>query len=479
MKFFGKQNNQDDNEDMNPEQNNSPQESVENSLNTFESSQPQRTGGIPNIAPAGFGKGVNNPSESNNENVNNDNFSISSQESLSQAAVEEPFEGDNEEPLADEEEILSNIETSALKQDKKPVLEILTPTLSGTDSELESLEREGVLKEDEVNGAVSPAESDKKKRSLFAKKEKAPKKTRKEKRAEDRLKTPRLDDGDETLDDEDENGENAKKKKSFSEMTVKDLLPSKKEKTEQKIPIGGNILIDLMPQSHKDVVATRDAKRRWTSIFAIVVAGCLMASGLSFAYNMQTQSQVSSEQSKQEALDLQIARHAEVNQALQSETTARGLLETSAGNEIDWNELISTIQTNLPQGTRITSLNVMTGGTPEDEISSAITMNLTSDSTLGYSDSLRAVENIDGVQQVEIGGLSVSGEGSYTYTMSFTFDTSILTERFATVEEPVNSGSSDDAPVAPEDNPLLDEDGNIDPNLLDTVDEAAQSEGDE
>lgn len=372
---------------------------------------------------------------------------------------------DEEIPMPDEEELLLNSETSVLKKEKEPVLEILTPSI--TRRELRMNPELSNSSDDDAKNAEGDGTGDqakKAKRSLFGNskktnndgsednKEQKSKRGRKNKKdaknSFDILNKNLLNPVEDADGEESEEVDKKKKKKSLSEMTFSDLLPSKKDKTEAKLPLGENILIDLMPQSHKTVVEVRQARKTWTGVFGAVVIGCLIGSGLSLGYNWQTQQKVQKEQVVQEELDLKIAQYAEVNQALQSEGAARDLLNTAAGNEIDWNNLITTIESNLPAGTRISSLTVVNGGTVEDEVSSAVTMNLTSDTTMGYSDALRAVEGINGVQKVEIGGLSMGGENQYVYAMSFTFDTSILTERFAIIEEAPAEDSSASDPAA-------------------------------
>ena len=387
---------------------------------------------------------------------------------------------DEEIPMPDEDELLSNSETSVLKKDKEPVLEILTPSIDTPLTRRELRNNPDLLNNSDNDAENSEEDrtgdqAKKAKRSLFGKskkseddsensterKKKRGRKNKKDaKNSSDTLNNNLLNPVEDADGEEDEEVDKKKKKKSLSEMTLSDLLPSKKDKTEAKLPLGENILIDLMPQSHKTVVEIRQARRTWTGVFGAVVIGCLIGSGLALGYNWQTEKQVSKEQIVQEDLDLKIAQHAEVNQALQSESSARDLLNTAAGNEIDWNDLITTIESNLPAGTRISSLTVVNGGTVEDEVSSAVTMNLTSDTTLGYSDALRAVEGINGVQKVEIGGLSMGGENQYVYAMSFTFDTSILTERFAIIEEepePVE----DSTDLDPELEELLNQNGGL------------------
>lgn len=242
---------------------------------------------------------------------------------------------------------------------------------------------------------------------------------------------------------------------SAPKKTLKERLTP--EKKSPAIDLGKNITVSLIPDSHKRNVDARKSKNNWTAIFGFAVIVSVVASAAMFGLNLQAESQLASERLDQEIIELSISRHAEVHQALESEQIAQQLLNSAAGNEIDWKQLVGIIEQQLPQGTDIASLAVTNGGLADDEISSSVTLSLNSTSTFGYSDSLRAVEGINGVEEVEIGGLSVSGENGYTYQMSFTYDTSILTERFslesdvAAVEEPM----TDEAPL-PEEMPIED-----------------------
>ena len=218
----------------------------------------------------------------------------------------------------------------------------------------------------------------------------------------------------------------------------------KREKKAPAIELGGNIVVNLIPDSHKESVEAKKTKNSWTAIFGFAVLVSVLASGAMFAYNLQVNSQLETETLKQATIDLSIARHAEVHQAIESEGIAKQLLSQAAGNEVNWNQFVGIIEQQLPQGTEITSLAVTNGGDVSDEVSSRVILNLTSNSTFGYSDSLNAVEGISGVQQVEIGGLSAAGEGGYTYQMVFTYDTSILTERFALEDETTEEAPTED-----------------------------------
>lgn len=213
-------------------------------------------------------------------------------------------------------------------------------------------------------------------------------------------------------------------------MAFEKLKNIKLTKKEPSIPLGGAPFIDLMPQSHKDIVSIRRTRKSWTYGFIVVVIVCALVSAGLWAFNIQAKSQLDSEVSTQEQLDIKISNYAEVNQALESQKEAVKLLNQAAGSEIDWAKLIKNIEETLPGGTEVSALSVTTGGTADDEVSSAIVMDLSSSTTLGYSDSLKSIEGLAGVTSVEIGGLSTSGEDNYTYKMAFTYDNSILTEQY-------------------------------------------------
>lgn len=238
--------------------------------------------------------------------------------------------------------------------------------------------------------------------------------------------------------------EEKKPKKSLKER----LTPKKKEPA---IEVGGNIFVSLIPDSHKRAVEARKSKNNWTVIFGLTVLICVVVSAAMFLYNLQVQAQLSSELEEQGTVDLMISKHAEVHQAMESEKVAKELLGKSAGNEIDWGRLVGIIEGNLPGGTSISSMSVTTGGMIDDDVSSSVTLNLTSNSTFGYSDTLNSIQNINGVTEVQIGGLASTGQGGYSYKMTFTYDTTILTERFSEdipVEEvPVEETPVEEAPV--------------------------------
>lgn len=202
----------------------------------------------------------------------------------------------------------------------------------------------------------------------------------------------------------------------------------------KSIPLGETIFVDLTPPSHKKLVDLRNLKKQWRYGVFGVASLCVAASLVAVGLNAQSQGDLAAETIAQTTITQNTAAYAEVNKALELQKVAVDSLNLAAGSEIDWNKLITSIEGSLPNGTRIFAINVTGGGKKpasksDTDVSAVISLNLSSATTLGYSDSLRSVENMPGVKSVEISGLKSETAG-YVYTVSFTYDTSLLTGRF-------------------------------------------------
>jgi hypothetical protein len=213
----------------------------------------------------------------------------------------------------------------------------------------------------------------------------------------------------------------------------------KKDDKQKNIPLGEIILVDLMPPSHKAVVNLRHLKKQWMFGLFGVVAFCIAASIAAVGLNATAQGELRTEMNTQGIITQDTATFAEVNRALEQQKISVQSLDLAAGSEIDWIKLISNIENNLPGGTQISAISVTGGGvkpkTEKDpDVAAVINLNLSSGHTIGYTDSLRMIEYMNGVESVEISGLQTSGE-RFTYTLSFTYDTSLLTERFSLKED--------------------------------------------
>lgn len=237
-----------------------------------------------------------------------------------------------------------------------------------------------------------------------------------------------------------EKGGKGKNLKRF-DLSAVDLKTIRMKKKLPKIPLDEKVAIDLLPPSHKDLVDLRATRRRWITIFITAVIAAVLAPTVAFLISTQIQGQISAEQDRHAELELSIARYAEVNQTLESANEATRLLDKGASIEVDWNELIGDIESKLPEGTRVTAMQVIAGGkdtrTQEQKddpafdrpVATAILLSLESTTTIGYSDSLKAIESVNGTGSVTIGGLAESN-GVYNYDVAFTYDISILTNRF-------------------------------------------------
>jgi len=206
------------------------------------------------------------------------------------------------------------------------------------------------------------------------------------------------------------------------------------KKKPQEIPMGANILIDLMPPSYKDVVTMRALKRRTFYTVIVVLTASIIASLVFYTNSVIVSSSLNSERGTHLTLDNQIAEYAEVNQALESQKESVKLLNQGAATEVDWSRLTKNIQNALPSNTQILSLSSVVGDPSTGENVVGVLLNLSSANDLQYSDSLAAIEKISGVADVKIGPGQRSGEDRFQYQVAFTYDRSVLTGRFISEE---------------------------------------------
>lgn len=214
-----------------------------------------------------------------------------------------------------------------------------------------------------------------------------------------------------------------------------DLERFKRNKDKQEsIPLGEAIFVDLTPPSHKKLVEVRNLKKQWRYGLMGVAVFCVAASFVAVGLNTAAEGSLAAEGDAQLVITQNTATYAKVNSALELQKVAVDSLNLAAGSEINWNKLISSIEKNLPSGTQISAISVTSGGEKpkakgDPNIAAVINLNLSSGTTIGYSDSLKKIEGITGISSVEISGLKSEKE-RYNYTLSFTYDTSLLTDRF-------------------------------------------------
>lgn len=200
------------------------------------------------------------------------------------------------------------------------------------------------------------------------------------------------------------------------------------------IPLGEPIFVDLTPPSHKKFVEVRKLKKQWSYGVFGVAAFCIATSFAVVGMNAMTEGELASERALQLTITKDTATYAKVNSALELQKVAVESFNMAAGTELNWTKLIGSIESSLPSGTRVSAISVTGGGekpTNKDDkgVAAVINLNLSSDNTMGYSDSLKRIEAMSGVQSVDISGLKTEGT-RYSYTLSFTYDTTLLTERY-------------------------------------------------
>lgn len=212
---------------------------------------------------------------------------------------------------------------------------------------------------------------------------------------------------------------------STKEINLKGLLARK----EDSFDVGGNILIDLTPASYREVIELRQHKKRWTYIvFAVMI---LAAIGLGFSYFkfLSADLALKGVENEQEVIDQQVQEFADINDVLVARDNARVTLESAAGSELDWEKVYQNINSELPSDTSIARLAVNVNENAVSNVAAAVQIDLTAGSTMSYADTLEVITDLKEVSSVTIGGLKSSGEG-YTFSMAFTYDPSIKTDRY-------------------------------------------------
>lgn len=199
-----------------------------------------------------------------------------------------------------------------------------------------------------------------------------------------------------------------------------------------RLPINKYASIDLIPDSHKDLIAKENTSRGWRYAVFLIAGLCALTIVFGIIMKINYAHQINVEKSSQQDLTVQISQYADVDSALTAQKEASEALNKAAGAEVNWGGLLGKVNEALPEGTRISSMSISTGGVKDT--SSAVTLNLSSSQTLDYSDVLQKIKAIDGLSNVQIGGLSMDGDDTYVYTVSFNIDTSILTQKYKTGE---------------------------------------------
>ena len=186
--------------------------------------------------------------------------------------------------------------------------------------------------------------------------------------------------------------------------------------------------IDLTPHFFKEAVEVRELKKNWIFINAGVFALTVLILSTIFVSSLSPQSELQSQQESNTTLLAALGKYKSQTEALSSSKDTAQKLNKAAGSAINWETLTNSIQGSLPSGTSIASISINTGDS--DEKGASMLIRFTANSPLGYADTLKAVQSARGVSNVQIGGLSSSGENSYQFSATFDYDSTIKTNRF-------------------------------------------------
>lgn len=226
------------------------------------------------------------------------------------------------------------------------------------------------------------------------------------------------------------------------------------KKRVPKINVGEFPYIDIMPLSRREAIERGVAKTKWIKI---VTGGAVVALILSLGavgFNFSEQINYDNALSAQKAVETKIAAHSDVDNALTLKDLLTKNVDKASKSSIQWGELHKRISENLPEGSTLTSLDALTGGTIEKKPAVAVLTNISSDEPIAYSKVLDAFSKIPGLVDgsLQIGNMfaqkstdPTTGNPTtvYVYPVAFSVDSSILVYDFA-------ANKKKDPPAAPE-----------------------------
>lgn len=186
--------------------------------------------------------------------------------------------------------------------------------------------------------------------------------------------------------------------------------------------------IDLTPPAFKEAVAVRELKKNWIFINAGVFALAFLVLSSIFVSSLPAKSELQSQEKSNSTLQTALGKYKGQTEALNSSGETQNKLNQAAGNAINWETLVSSIQNALPSGTSVSSIGMNISGSSDKGAS--LLLRFTADSPLGYADTLKAIQSARGVSNVQIGGMTSAGDNSYTFSATLDYDSTIKTNRF-------------------------------------------------
>lgn len=201
----------------------------------------------------------------------------------------------------------------------------------------------------------------------------------------------------------------------------------------------GRATVDFTPEAFKEAVRVRELRKQWIFICAAIFALSSLVVSFIFVSALPVGTELESQLRINSALEGELSQYQEVNLAVEQKDATLEKLNRATNNAIDWGALLGSIEGALPSGTSMKSIGITTEGASTEKGASII-ISFVADSPLGYADTLQAVQSAQGVSNVQIGGMTSSGD-SYSFSATLDYDSSIRTNKFPTADQAATGGN--------------------------------------
>lgn len=201
----------------------------------------------------------------------------------------------------------------------------------------------------------------------------------------------------------------------------------------------GRATVDFTPEAFKEAVRVRELRKQWIFICAAIFALSSLVVSFIFVSALPVGTELESQLRINSSLEGELSQYQEVNLAVEQKDATLEKLNRATNNAIDWGTLLGSIEGALPSGTSMKSIGITTDGASTEKGASII-ISFVADSPLGYADTLQAVQSAQGVSNVQIGGMTSSGD-SYSFSATLDYDSSIRTNKFPTADQATTGGN--------------------------------------
>lgn len=211
---------------------------------------------------------------------------------------------------------------------------------------------------------------------------------------------------------------------------------------KQANPAVGLPRINLMPRSEIEKRERERLSRGWVwAVLGAIFFTVLIILGVVWL-NVLASQRLASEQSRTNDLLLQIASLSDVSSALATEEELTDFRQEAMATDVVWQPVLAAVVSVLPEPSVMTGFDFTVGGVPEGsdpatEVGLIGTVSVESPRPLDIVDIARSLREVEGVFYAD--GRSVlsssSTSGQYAYILNVSFDQSVYSGAYQTVEE--------------------------------------------